>query len=559
MTATLALNAVVVALLLGMTAAAATLLRRRSAAERHWLHAVGVAAALAMPLLRMAVPETVALRLPPLTTAALSQPAAATPRPSAQVGVTASFEVIGPVTTTANPVAIVPWLWLVGVGLAAGRLTVALVRLRTITRDATPIEEGPWRTTCDELCRPLGLTTPVRLLHTAHPSLLATWGSRRPVIALPGPALSWPADRVRVVLAHELAHIARGDWRHQLLGEALRTLHWFNPLAWHVSRRLRIESERASDDAALALGIEAPVFADHLVALARQLRPPVTSLPAPAMVRPSSLEGRVSAMLDSSIVRRPTSPRSRRVVAVAVVAMAALVATLGAATQFHTVRGGLTDSTGRSLPGAAVALVNPATASRHEVRSDAAGRFELVGLPTATYRLEVRLLGFRNHVEDMVVSGDVERTLQLAVGTLEETISVVGDGRPAPAPDEATLARRAAARQRAGDRQQRALATCAAGTTTSVGGNILPPIKIVHVTPAYPEVLRPAGVAGTVTMRATIDTSGHVRDLSDVRGPHPALESSAIDAVRAWEFTPTLLNCQAIEVEMKVTVNFAAP
>jgi TonB family protein len=556
MTATLALNAVVVALLLGVTAVAATLLRRRSAAERHWLHAVGVAAALAVPLLRMAVPDAGALRLPPLTTMASPPPAAAMRPPSGPVGVTASFEVTGPATTTANPIAIVPWLWLVGVGLAAGRLTVAFIRLRTIARDATPVEDGPWRSTCDDLCRALGLTTSVRLLHTAHPSLLATWGARRPVIALPRPALSWPVDRVRIVLAHELAHVARGDWRHQLLAEALRTLHWFNPLAWHVARRLRIESERASDDAVLALGIEATRFADHLVTLARQLRPPVNWTPAPAMVRPSSLEGRVSAMLDPSIVRCPPSPRSRGVIAATVVAVAAVAAMLGAA-QFHTVRGALTDPTGRSLPGATVALVNPITASRHEVRSDAAGRFELVGLPAATYRLEVRLLGFQNHVEDVVVSGDVDRPLQLAVGTLEETITVIGDGQPAAAPDEAALARRAAARQRAGERQQRALATCAAGPPTTSGGSILPPLKIVDVRPTYPEPLRPSAVGGTVTMQAVIDTAGQVREVRDVRGPHPALESSAVDAVRAWEFTPTLLNCQAIEVEMRVTVNFS--
>jgi TonB family protein len=305
----------------------------------------------------------------------------------------------------------------------------------------------------------------------------------------------------------------------------------------------------------LALGIEAPEFADHLVALARQLRPPVTWMPAPAMVRLSSLEGRVSAMLDPSTVRRPTSPRSRGAIAATVLGVTALAAMLGAAAQVHTVRGALTDPTGRGLPGATVALVNPVTASRHEVRSDAAGRFEVVGLPAATYRLEVRLRGFQNHVEDVVVSGDVDRPVQLAVGTLQETVTVIGDGQPAPAPDEATVARRAEARQRAGERQQRALAACAAGPPTAAGGNILPPLKIVDVRPAYPEL---PGVAGTVTMQAVIDTSGRVREVRDVRSPHPALESSAVDAVRAWEFTPTLLNCQAIEVEMRVTVNFSA-
>jgi Gram-negative bacterial TonB protein C-terminal len=32
--------------------------------------------------------------------------------------------------------------------------------------------------------------------------------------------------------------------------------------------------------------------------------------------------------------------------------------------------------------------------------------------------------------------------------------------------------------------------------------------------------------------------------------------SAAIEAVKLWKYTPTLLNCIPIEVQMKVTVNF---
>ena len=262
-------------------------------------------------------------------------------------------------------------------------------------------------------------------------------------------------------------------------------------------------------------------------------------------------------MLDQTIVRRPASFAARSLMAAATVALMVPLTALTAAAQFHTVRGTLSDPTGRPLPGAAVVLVNPSTASRYEVRSDASGRFELVGLPAATYRLEVRTLGFRTHNEELVVAGDVERPLQLLVGTLQETVTVIGDGQPAATPDADTLARHAERRQRADARQQRAVATCAAGPPTAAGGNILPPMKVVHVSPRYPEHLRPDGVAGTVTMTATIDRQGAVRELRNLRGPHPDLETSAADAVRQWEFTATLLNCEAIEVEMAVTVNFS--
>jgi hypothetical protein len=49
-----------------------------------------------------------------------------------------------------------------------------------------------------------------------------------------------------------------------------------------------------------------------------------------------------------------------------------------------------------------------------------------------------------------------------------------------------------------------------------------------------------------------------VRDIQNVQGPHPELSAAAEDAVRQWQFSTTLLNCEPIEVRMTVTTNFVA-
>ena len=59
-----------------------------------------------------------------------------------------------------------------------------------------------------------------------------TWGWRRARILLPAVAEEWSDDQIRIVLAHELAHIARGDWAAQLAAEVLRAIYWFNPVLW---------------------------------------------------------------------------------------------------------------------------------------------------------------------------------------------------------------------------------------------------------------------------------------------------------------------------------------
>jgi TonB family protein len=91
-----------------------------------------------------------------------------------------------------------------------------------------------------------------------------------------------------------------------------------------------------------------------------------------------------------------------------------------------------------------------------------------------------------------------------------------------------------------------------------LGGNILQPSKLVDVRPAYPEYLTSAGIAGTVEMEALVGTDGTVREVRVISSPHPDLERAATDAVRAWQFTATILNCTPVEVRMHVTAKFVA-
>lgn len=87
------------------------------------------------------------------------------------------------------------------------------------------------------------------------------------------------------------------------------------------------------------------------------------------------------------------------------------------------------------------------------------------------------------------------------------------------------------------------------------GGKIRPPAKVVHVAPQYPANARAARVEGIVIIEATIDRFGNVESAAVLRSI-PLLDQAALDAVRQWKFTPTLLNGVAVPVVMTVTVNF---
>jgi protein TonB len=82
------------------------------------------------------------------------------------------------------------------------------------------------------------------------------------------------------------------------------------------------------------------------------------------------------------------------------------------------------------------------------------------------------------------------------------------------------------------------------------------PTKLVHVAPAYPAIARAAHVQGVVIIEATLDADGSVAATRVLRSI-PLLDRAAVDAVRQWRFTPTLLNGVPVAIIMTVTVNFA--
>jgi periplasmic protein TonB len=88
-----------------------------------------------------------------------------------------------------------------------------------------------------------------------------------------------------------------------------------------------------------------------------------------------------------------------------------------------------------------------------------------------------------------------------------------------------------------------------------VGGQIKAPAKIRNVHPIYPQIAQSARVQGIVIIEATIDRGGKVTETRVIRSV-PLLDQAALDAVRQWEYEPTLLNGVAVPVIMTVTVNF---
>jgi hypothetical protein len=251
-------------------------------------------------------------------------------------------------------------------------------------------------------------------------------------------------------------------------------------------------------------------------------------------------------MLNPGLSRRPVSRYARFGTIVAMLAVALPIA-LFAQNRFSTITGSVTDPSGGLLPGVKVIANDTTRGARHEVVTNRTGQFELIGLAEGPHVLQASLPGFQTFEQKLTLDGqDLNRNIQLRVGTLQETISVTRGGAPPSfegvrySPKQAECGASPAGGGRNG------------GTPLRIGGQIRQPAKIRHVSPIYPDGSSP----GTVRMEAVIGPNGFVQDTKVLNEAAPALAQAADDAVRQWEFTPTLLNCVAIPVIMTVTVDF---
>lgn len=208
-------------------------------------------------------------------------------------------------------------IWIIGLIAVLAWLTIGRFRLRRIGRIAWPLDDPEWARILEGERRESGVTKSVRLCSSSVVSTPLTWGWTAPIILLPEDALDWSEEHRRIVLRHELAHVARGDALSQLVAGLACALYWFHPLVWVAERRLRAECERACDDRVVSLGTPPADYAAHLLEVARSARafgaPGFLSV---AMARPSQLEGRLLAVLNGSRRRVSLSPGARRVVIV---------------------------------------------------------------------------------------------------------------------------------------------------------------------------------------------------------------------------------------------------
>ncbi len=512
---------------------------------------------------------------------------------------------------------VISWPAIAGVILTSGIalrllwLGIGLLRLRRYRAAAVPLEGSGDR------IRDLRLAIAPRAEILVSEEILSpvTFGIRAPVVILPSRLIELSEEARISVVCHELIHIRRYDWAIAVGEELIRSIFWFHPAIWWLLGRVQLTREQVVDQEVIRCTHDPKHYLDALLAIA-SLRFSADLAPAPLFLKKRHLRQRVESIVsgDPMTQRNLLLPLAAALVTLPVVIgiaawqfplraapqeavdAAGVEVQLGPAKLLH--RTGITfpeEARAKNISGTVVvgltlndkgevtdaAVVSGPQELRSAVmRSVLNWHFSQDSGPTANVQVavhfdageakdsrsapEVQLSSTIKETPVTIAAVDMHR-LPEALREKVEQSGVVQAGQTLPSFPSGLNSLVASLRSidqhltlivtsRHEDQIQVAV-MLSTPQTIRVGGNVQSANLIRQVRPKYPPEAKQARIQGLVRFNAIIGRDGTIQNLEVVEGP-PELVPAAMDAVKQWEYKPTLLNGAPVEVITTIDVNF---
>jgi TonB family protein len=166
----------------------------------------------------------------------------------------------------------VPVFYLVVTLVLLGRLWHNLKQLHKIAQRSQFIPDLNFRNLSHEIWLKSGAFLKPRLAVSEDISAPVTFEANGIWILLPQTWRRWDEAKLRAVLAHEMAHVQRGDSQNLLLASLATCIFWFHPLSWFLRRQLAVLAEEACDEMVVAGETAPEQYATFLIDFARDVK-----------------------------------------------------------------------------------------------------------------------------------------------------------------------------------------------------------------------------------------------------------------------------------------------
>jgi beta-lactamase regulating signal transducer with metallopeptidase domain len=208
------------------------------------------------------------------------------------------------VSTSIASYLVILWAVIALAGLA--RVVLATFQVRRLRAHAVPLNMELLAEDIRSLIDEAQESRPVSVFISDRLEVPTAIGFSNAAVILPAWMLeSTPAEELKYILLHELAHLRRRDDWTNLAQKILKALLFFLPSVWWIERRLSLDREMACDDAVLVHSGTPVGYAECLAHVAERsfLRKQI-ALAQAAVGRVRQLTARVTRILD------PERPRA---------------------------------------------------------------------------------------------------------------------------------------------------------------------------------------------------------------------------------------------------------
>ena len=186
----------------------------------------------------------------------------------------------GPATvihTTAEGVSLIQWLsgylpalvviWIGGVALLSLRLVFGMTYIFHLKRSASDLTYS-LGDKARKIAKNMRYSRPLLVAESALVKIPVVVGHLKPMILFPIGAINQlTTEETEAVLAHEIAHLVRNDFIHNLIQSAIEVIFYYHPAVWWISAVVRAERENCCDDLAIQVCGSSLTYARALVRL----------------------------------------------------------------------------------------------------------------------------------------------------------------------------------------------------------------------------------------------------------------------------------------------------
>lgn len=189
-------------------------------------------------------------------------------------------------------------IWLVGAALFLFRLGSNFSALKSLRKSAKIDISDYWTRFAHQQKNSMGITRTLSILVSKDIQCPITFGSIKPIILIPASLVLYltPAQ-LEAIITHELAHIKRNDYLHNIIQSAMEAIFFYHPCFWWINAYVREQRENACDDMAIQAGIDPKDLAYGLAEVLNHAQEPAPEMALAAGSRNHPTLTRIKRML----------------------------------------------------------------------------------------------------------------------------------------------------------------------------------------------------------------------------------------------------------------------